>query len=259
MKIAFHKYHGTGNDFIIIDNRSAKINLSTDQVQYLCDRHYGIGADGLMFLESHPTLAFRMRYYNADGNESTMCGNGGRCLTAFAKKLDLASGKVIFDAIDGLHEALINKDDTISLKMTDVKEFTVNNNNYLINTGSPHYVIFENEVNKINVFKRGTAIRNSKEFEPHGVNVDFVQYIGNDLFVRTFERGVENETLSCGTGVTASAISATISLDTDKNSWDIKTLGGKLNVRFKKSENNIFTDVWLTGPATFVFKGEIEI
>jgi len=259
MKLTFHKFHGTGNDFIIIDNRSTKINLNTDQIQFLCDRHFGIGADGLMFLENHPSLAFKMRYYNSDGNESTMCGNGGRCLTAFAQKLELASEKVIFDAIDGLHESVINKNDTISLKMSDVSEFTVKNNNYLLNTGSPHYVIFEPEVNTINVFKRGSTIRNSKEFEPYGVNVDFVQFLGNDLFVRTYERGVENETLSCGTGVTASAICATINMNTDKNSWDIKTLGGKLNVRFKKTGNNKFTDVWLTGPAKFVFKGEIEI
>jgi len=259
MKVNFYKYHGTGNDFIIIDNRLTQIKLDTDQIRFLCDRHFGIGADGLMYIENHPTLAFKMRYYNSDGNESTMCGNGGRCLTAFAKDLGLVNDKAIFDAIDGLHEAIINKNDTISLKMTDVSGCKINENNYLLNTGSPHLVIFEPEVNKIDVFKRGATIRYSKEFEPSGVNVNFVQFYGNDLFVRTYERGVENETLSCGTGATASAISATINMNTDKNSWDIRTIGGKLNVRFKKSQNHEFTDIWLTGPASFVFKGEITI
>lgn len=259
MKIAFYKYQGTGNDFIIIDNRSAKVHLDNEQIRLLCDRHFGIGADGLMYIENHATMAFKMRYYNADGNESTMCGNGGRSLVSFAKDLGLVNDKISFDAIDGVHEAKINKDGTVSLKMTEVSEFTLKNENYLLNTGSPHLVIFEHEVNKIDVFKRGSAIRYSKEYEPNGVNVNFVQFLGNELFVRTYERGVENETLSCGTGATASAISASLQMNTDKNSWDIRTLGGKLNIHFEKSNKNRFTNIWLTGPAKFVFKGEIEI
>ncbi|OFX87417.1 MAG: diaminopimelate epimerase [Bacteroidetes bacterium GWF2_33_16] len=259
MKIPFYKYHGTGNDFIIIDNRSLLINLSTDQIRLLCDRHFGIGADGLMFIEKNTSFAFTMKYYNSDGKESTMCGNGGRCLTAFAKELGLVTEKVQFNAIDGIHEAIINENDTISLKMTDVSDFKIIGNNYLINTGSPHYVIFESEVNKIDVYKKGAEIRYSSDFEPSGVNVNFVEIINDELFVRTYERGVGNETLSCGTGVTASAICASIKMNTDKSSWDIKTLGGNLNVRFKKAGDQSFTDIWLTGPATFVFKGEIDI
>ena len=259
MKIDFYKYHGTGNDFIIIDNRTSGTFLKKNQIIRLCDRHFGIGADGLMFIENHPFLDFHMSYYNSDGNESTMCGNGGRCLVAFAKSIGIVSDSAIFNAIDGVHNAIINSDDSISLKMKDIDDIKFINTNYLLNTGSPHYVIFDQNVSKIDVFKKGSEIRNSKEFAPSGVNVNFVEIINDELFVRTYERGVENETLSCGTGVTASAISAAIKLNTDKNSWKIKTIGGKLSVRFDKINSQSFTDIWLTGPAAFVFKGEIDI
>ena len=200
-----------------------------------------------------------MRYFNSDGNESTMCGNGGRCLVAFARSLNIINKETSFNSIDGIHKAVINPDNTISLEMQKVKKVDIVNKNYFLNTGSPHYVTFKENVKDIDVFKRGREIRNSAEFSPEGTNVNFVELFDDNIFVRTFERGVEDETLSCGTGVTASAISASIHLDSDKNSYDIITLGGNLNVSFKKLDKNTYTDIWLTGPATFVFKGEKEI
>ncbi|OFX21418.1 MAG: diaminopimelate epimerase [Bacteroidetes bacterium GWA2_31_9b] len=259
MKKVFYKYHGTGNDFIIFDNRLGDIDLNKSTIEHLCDRHFGIGADGLMYFEKHSEYDFGMRYFNSDGIETTMCGNGGRCLVSFAKSLDLISEKTQFHAIDGLHYATLNNDNTISLKMVDVKDIQIIENNFLLNTGVPHYVVFEKNIADFDVFNKGREIRNKSIFSPDGSNINFVELLNDELFVRTYERGVENETLSCGTGVTASAISTSLKTGTDKNSWNIKTLGGKLNVRFKKVSNNHFTDIWLTGPAEFVFKGEIDI
>lgn len=259
MKVNFYKYQGTGNDFIIIDNRKNNISLSEMQINKLCDRKFGIGADGLMLLENHPNLDFNMKYFNADGKESTMCGNGGRCLVAFAKSLSLIDKKANFNAIDGVHKATVNKNQSISLQMQDVSYVRLVNTNYFLNTGSPHYVTFRDDINNIDVYNRGREIRYSAEFSPEGTNVNFVEFQDDKLFVRTYERGVEKETLSCGTGVTASAISASIYSDSDKKSYDIITKGGNLNVSFKKQDNNTFSDVWLTGPATFVFIGEIDI
>ncbi|MCD4835028.1 MAG: diaminopimelate epimerase [Bacteroidales bacterium] len=259
MKVNFYKYQGTGNDFIIIDNRKNNISLSDMQINQLCDRRFGVGADGLMLLENHLSLDFNMKYFNADGKESTMCGNGGRCLVAFAKSISLIDKKTNFNAIDGVHKATVNKNNSISLQMQDVSYIRSVNTNYFLNTGSPHYVTFRDDIKNIDVYNRGREIRYSAEFSPEGTNVNFVEFQDNKLFVRTYERGVENETLSCGTGVTASAISASIYSDSDKNSYDIITKGGYLNVSFKKQDSNTFSDVWLTGPATFVFKGEIDI
>ncbi len=259
MKVNFYKYQGTGNDFIIIDNRKNNISLSEMQINQLCDRRFGIGADGLMLLENHPSLDFNMKYFNADGKESTMCGNGGKCLVAFAKSISLIDKKTNFNAIDGVHKATVNKNNSISLQMQDVSYVRLVNTNYFLNTGSPHYVTFRDDIKNIDVYNRGREIRYSAEFSPEGTNVNFVEFQNDKLFVRTYERGVENETLSCGTGVTASAISASIYSDSDKNSYDIITKGGYLNVSFKKQDRNIFSDVWLTGPATFVFTGEIDI
>ena len=259
MKVNFYKYQGTGNDFIIIDNRKNNISLSEMQINQLCDRRFGIGADGLMLLENHPNLDFNMKYFNANGKESTMCGNGGRCLVAFAKSLSLIDKEANFNAIDGVHRAIVDKNNSISLQMQDVSYVRLVNTNYFLNTGSPHYVTFRDDIKNIDVYNRGREIRYSAEFSPEGTNVNFVEFQDDKLFVRTYERGVENETLSCGTGVTASAISASIYSDSDKNSYDIITKGGYLNVSFKKQDSNTFSDVWLTGPATFVFTGEIDI
>ncbi|MCK5169188.1 MAG: diaminopimelate epimerase [Bacteroidales bacterium] len=259
MKVNFYKYQGTGNNFIIFDDRKNNISLSELQINQLCDRRFGIGADGLMLLENHPNLDFNMKYFNADGKESTMCGNGGRCLVAFAKSLNLIDKKANFNAIDGVHKATVNENNSISLQMQDVNDVKIVNTNYFLNTGSPHYVSFRDDIKNIDVYNRGREIRYSAEFSPEGTNVNFVEFQNDKLFVRTYERGVENETLSCGTGVTASAISASMYSDSDKNSYDIITKGGYLNVSFKKQDSNTFSNIWLTGPATFVFKGEIYI
>ncbi len=258
MTVLFYKYQGTGNDFIIIDNREKGIQLTADQIAKLCNRRFGIGADGLMLLENHHKLDFSMRYFNSDGKESTMCGNGGRSLVRFAEHLGIINDKTRFYSIDGAHQAIINKNETISLEMKNVNSVNKVNQNFYLNTGSPHYVTFKEDVKNIDVYNRGREIRYSSEFSPEGTNVNFVEFIDDKIFVRTYERGVEDETLSCGTGVIASAICASIVQNTDKNSYDIITKGGNLNVSFKKV-NNSFQDIWLTGPAEMAFKGEIEI
>jgi diaminopimelate epimerase len=259
MIVNCYKYQGTGNDFILIDNRDNSIALSTEQIKWLCDRRFGIGADGLMLLELHPNIDFKMVYFNSDGNESSMCGNGGRCITAFAKKIGVVNHEAKFLAIDGMHEAKII-DDEVSLKMNDVRNVEIGNDFFYLNTGSPHYVKFVSDVENIDVFTEGKKIRYDARFEAEGTNVNFIEKKENHLFVRTYERGVENETLSCGTGVTASALVAAISgQSSTKNNCSIETLGGQLNVKFEKVLEHTFYNIWLEGPATFVFKTEIEL
>lgn len=258
MKLLFNKYQGTGNDFIIIDNRNNLFNPSdTKLVNKLCDRRFGIGADGLMLISNHPERDFEMKYYNSDGKEGTMCGNGGRCAAQFAFNSGIAGNKQKFFATDGIHEAEI-ENSMVKLHMNDVSETKVVNGNYFINTGSPHYVLFVKKVKKLNVHEQGKKLRWAKEFAPDGTNVNFVEVIDEGIFVRTFERGVEDETLSCGTGVTASAIAAILSGHFNTKTINIKTIGGELNVSFDFQKNK-FINIWLSGPATFVFKGDIEI
>jgi diaminopimelate epimerase len=256
----FYKYQGTGNDFVIIDNRDLKFDRQNNAlVAQLCDRRFGIGADGLMLLQNKAGFDFEMVYYNSDGNESSMCGNGGRCIVEFSRTLGLVKDSAHFIAIDGTHIAAV-KPQFISLKMNDVKEVELNADFSFLNTGSPHYVSFVNDIRHYNVFEEGKKIRNNARFKAEGTNVNFVEKQYNDLFVRTFERGVEGETYSCGTGVTAAALVAAIkNVATTETHCSIKTLGGNLNVKFKKHAGNSFTDIWLEGPATFVFKGEIEV
>lgn len=256
----FYKYQGTGNDFIIIDNRDLKFDRADNAVVAgLCDRRFGIGADGLMLLQTKNGYDFEMVYYNSDGNESSMCGNGGRCIVEFARTLGLVKEHAHFIATDGEHEAVV-KPGFISLKMKDVNEIEQHSDFSFLNTGSPHYVAFVDNVESYNVFEEGKKIRNNARFKAEGTNVNFIEKMNTDLFVRTYERGVEGETYSCGTGVTAAALIAAIkNVATEQNFCDIKTLGGNLKVKFTKHPDNSFTDVWLEGPATFVFKGEIEI
>ncbi|HET8962750.1 MAG TPA: diaminopimelate epimerase [Chitinophagales bacterium] len=260
MVLTFYKYQGTGNDFIIFDNRELKFDRKNNSlVAKLCDRRFGIGADGLMLLQNKQSFDFEMVYYNSDGNESSMCGNGGRCIVEFARELNLIKDKANFFAIDGVHDA-IAKPGFISLKMNDVKNVELNADFSFLNTGSPHYVTFVNNLRDLNVFEEGKKIRNNDRFRAEGTNVNFVEKEYNDLFVRTFERGVEGETHSCGTGVTAAALVASLkNFATAENYCSIKTLGGNLNVKFKKHPDNSFTDIWLEGPATFVFKGEVKV
>lgn len=261
MIVPFYKYHGTGNDFILIDNRTGVFSfLDQERVKFLCDRHFGIGADGLMLLENEINFDFKMVYYNSDGNESTMCGNGGRCISAFAKKLDIVKDKASFVAIDGPHEVKFLPDNIVSLKMKDVKEMEIGDDYFYLNTGSPHYVLHSNDIENESVFEKGKSIRNNERFKEEGTNVNFIQKFDDYLYVRTYERGVEDETLSCGTGVTAAALSAAaIGMSTSRNACAIKTPGGDLNVTFSRVLENTFYNIWLEGPAKFVFNGSIEI
>jgi diaminopimelate epimerase len=254
MQLECYKYQGTGNDFVLIDNREKTISLTTAQIKWLCDRRFGIGADGLMLLELEPGIDFKMVYFNSDGNESSMCGNGGRCITAFAKHLGIITTHAKFLAIDGVHDAKIDNE-WVSLKMNDVRQVEVGEDYFYLNTGSPHYVKFVNGIENFDVFTEGKKIRNNDRFVFEGTNVNFIEKKNTELFVRTFERGVEDETLSCGTGVTAAALVAALKgVSTDKNSCTIKTLGGHLNVKFEKVLENTFYNIWLEGPANFVFK-----
>ncbi|HEX2684758.1 MAG TPA: diaminopimelate epimerase, partial [Ferruginibacter sp.] len=255
-----YKYQGTGNDFVILNNRDNKYdNLSREQVKHICDRRFGIGADGLMLLSNHTSLDFKMVYFNADGNESSMCGNGGRCLVRFAKDQGMYKSTYCFMAIDGEHEADIDMHDIVRLKMQDVSQVDYHSGYALLNTGSPHFVKFANDVEDIDVVQTGREIRYSKQFEKEGVNVNFVETIDSDgIFVRTYERGVEDETLSCGTGVTASALMNAHN-ENGFNRVEVKTPGGNLSVEFEKIDEHNFRNIWLCGPAVFVYKGEIEI
>ncbi len=258
MNIHFYKYQGTGNDFVIIDNRTNHFSKkNTVLINKLCDRRFGIGADGLILLENSDTTDFKMVYFNADGNESTMCGNGGRCIVAFANRLGIIKNETTFNAIDGTHYATI-ENDVVNLQMKDVSEIKQNDSHIFLDTGSPHHVEFHNDISKIDVKNLGRAIRIGAPYFEEGTNVNFVEQINNNTFkVRTYERGVEDETLSCGTGVTAVAIAASKSKKTLSNTINIETLGGNLNVSFK-IDNTIYKDIFLSGKATFVFEGNFE-
>jgi diaminopimelate epimerase len=257
--IPFYKYHGTGNDFILLDNRDNRFDgLDTTTIKYWCDRHLGIGADGLMLLNVSDTYDFHMVYFNADGNESTMCGNGGRCIVQFAEDLGIHRDKYQFTAIDGLHEATITLDGNIRLKLNASGAPTPYNQDWMIHTGSPHLVCLVDDVDSIDVKKSGAAIRYSESFAQAGINVNFVQVVdAHHLKVRTYERGVEDETLSCGTGVTASALCFR-AFESGQQRIKVETPGGSLFVDFIREPDGGFSEVWLTGRATFVFRGEID-
>lgn len=260
MQLQFYKYQGTGNDFIILDNRKEEYNnLTTKQISFLCDRRFGIGADGLMLLNLKKPFDFEMKYYNADGRESSMCGNGGRCLVKFAYHMGIHRNTYLFTAIDGTHEAEIDLDGTVSLRMRDVYEVKhVNGGDYILNTGSPHYVKMVNNLENVDVFKTGRNIRNSEQFAKEGINVNFVEHKDEDeIYVRTYERGVEDETLSCGTGVTAAALTCYHN-ETGFNDVVVITKGGKLNVEYDRVNENHYKNIWLSGAAEKVFEGKIE-
>ncbi len=260
MKITFYKYQGTGNDFIILDNRENQVpELTTKQIHKLCDRRFGVGGDGLMLLNKKEGFDFEMKYYNADGNESSMCGNGGRCLVKFALQHGIHKTTYQFLAVDGIHQAEIDMNDTVRLKMQDVNKVEHHNTYSLLNTGSPHFVKFTNDVLNVDVMLTGKEIRYSHSFAAEGVNVNFVETLDEDsIYVRTYERGVEDETLSCGTGVTASAL---LCAHNDKgfNRVEVKTPGGRLSVEFNKIDDQHFDNIWLCGPAEMIYKGEMQI
>lgn len=260
MTIHFYKYQGTGNDFIVIDNRKNETTLTTTQINDLCDRRFGIGADGLMLLNEKTGFDFEMKYYNADGKPGTMCGNGGRCMIKFAYHLGIHRELYRFLATDGVHEAEIDTDGIVSLKMKDVNIFRKFHNDYILDTGSPHYIKMVTNVMELDVFKKGSEIRHSKEFEEEGINVNFVEQSEevDKIIVRTYERGVEDETLSCGTGVTAAAL-VCYHNENGFNEVEVKTLGGMLSVEFDKIDENKYENVWLCGPAEKVYEGTIEV
>jgi diaminopimelate epimerase len=259
LKSGFSKYHGTGNDFIMIDDRDESFPMDRQfLISQLCDRRFGIGADGLILIHEHPDLDFSMVYFNADGKEGSLCGNGGRCAVAFARELGMCDTTARFHAIDGVHDAELVRPDHIRLHMQPVTAVIRHEDHCLLDTGSPHYCLFASGLEKMDVVHSGRKIRYSKDFKKEGINVNFIQREGENLFVRTYERGVENETYSCGTGVVASAICAALWDKTDKTAFRIRTLGGELSVSFRQTGPAAFEDVVLEGPATFVFSGTLS-
>jgi len=264
MKLQFSKYQGTGNDFILIDNRKSEwSSLTRAQIAKLCDRRFGIGADGLILLNHHRDADFEMKNYNSDGGECSMCGNGARSLVQFAHHLGIRDRGIAvkkpyqFAAIDGAHEAYF-QDDKIHLKMQDVKEVRETPVGFFLNTGSPHLVTHRLNLMTYNVVEEGRKLRTSPMFMPGGVNVNFVESYGDKIFVRTYERGVEDETLSCGTGNIASALTA-FPHPMGKHRVEVETRGGKLFVEFKKVSDEHYEEIWLIGPALKTFDGFVEI
>lgn len=259
MKLHFHKYQATGNDFILIDNRSGEYSFTDEQIKQVCDRKFGIGADGLILIENHPTRAFNMVYYNSDGSQS-LCGNGSRAAVLFASQLGMVNGKASFEAFDGGHDAELLPSGIVRLNMNDVTDVKQMDDDFFINTGSPHVIRFIQKVKDYPVIEEGREIRYSEPFRKMGgTNVNFVELLpDNIIYVRTYERGVENETLSCGTGVTAAAIAA--SFKGIQSPVRIKAKGGDLTVEFKKNQaKSAFTDIYLIGPAKMVFQGDLEL
>ncbi len=261
MKQYFYKYQGAGNDFILIDNRLEQFNHhQPEQIARLCDRRFGVGGDGIMFLQLKDAFDFEMIYYNADGKPSSMCGNGGRCIVAFARFLGLIANETNFLAVDGPHYAKISESgDWVSLQMIDVTEINGDEDAFVLNTGSPHYVKLVENLEQKNVYQDGYAIRNNETYRKEGININFVEPLNDGFFVRTFERGVEDETYACGTGVTAVALAmAKHQHKTGAVFTPIKVLGGDLSVKFNYN-GAVFTDIFLEGPAKQVFSGEIDI
>jgi len=257
--LPFSKYQATGNDFIMIDNRNKIISkYDTKLFAQWCHRRFGIGADGLILLENDQMSDFKMVYFNADGNQSTMCGNGGRSIVQFAKQLGIIQNSTTFMAIDGLHEASIHPDGLVQLKMTDVKEVQIQATHCFLNTGSPHHVELTKDVANLDVPKIGAKVRYSGMYGEAGANVNFVEPINENTFIlRTYERGVEDETYSCGTGATAAAIAMYHTKQTNQKEIHLKVVGGNLKVQFTPTENG-YAQVYLTGPAQKVFDGLIN-
>ena len=261
MTTPFQKYHGTGNDFVIIDQRKTRYLTRNDRkrIADICHRRFGVGADGVILLEQHPEYDFEMIYFNSDGRESSMCGNGGRCIVRFAQQLGIIERKTAFLATDGPHRARIEENGWIALEMLPVEEMFIDPDHTLLNTGSPHFVTFVEDLSDIKVKESGALIRYSDLYKENGINVNFVERTENGLLVGTYERGVEDETLSCGTGVTAAAIAYAheqkLNLE-DKLSIPVETKGGNLRIDFRRTKTGA-TDIWLIGPAVRSFEGKL--
>ncbi len=258
MNIKFYKYHGAGNDFVMVDNRGLDFDKHNNVlIESICHRRFGVGADGLILLENLSGYDFKMVYYNSDGYEATMCGNGARCIVAFAKQLGIICDKTTFMASDGPHDAFVSPEGLVDLHMIDVSKVDTLADGFFLNTGVPHLVHFVDDLHVIDVNIEGRQLRYDARFQPEGTNVNFVSHKGNELIVYTYERGVEAETLACGTGIVASALSASIKDNNSEGEYFITAKGGNLSVRYKR-ENGIFTNVWLKGPAKHVYSAELE-
>lgn len=259
MKINFYKYQGTGNDFIMIDDREEQFTgLTTEQIHHLCDRKFGIGADGLILLRNNDEYDFEMVYYNSDGRQSSMCGNGGRCILRFIHDLGADQENYSFMAIDGLHYGMVNED-IVSLQMKNVEVVEdLGHGAVFLDTGSPHHIVFGDTLPGNDFVEQAKGIRHSEKYNEAGVNVNFITTTHSKIEMRTFERGVEDETLSCGTGVTAAALASNFTGKIEVNEIKVKTAGGDLSVSFKRTGSS-YHDIWLTGPAQQVFSGTIEI
>jgi diaminopimelate epimerase len=259
MELHFYKYQGTGNDFILLDGREKMPELSEKQIAAMCNRRFGIGGDGLMILRHYPGYDFEMKYYNADGREGSMCGNGGRCIVRFAYHLGIHRDNYHFLAPDGEHEADIDINGMVRLKMNDVNAVKQHSGDFILNTGSPHYIKYVNDIREYDVPHEGYTIRNSAQFVREGINVNFVETVNDHtIFVRTFERGVEAETWSCGTGVTAAALVSAHN-ETGFNQVDVETLGGMLSVEYDRVSEGEYRNIWLIGPAEYVFEGHTNL
>lgn len=260
MKVNFKKYQGTGNDFVMIDNRNLEFEQTNSKlVESLCDRRFGIGADGLILLQNKAGYDFEMVYFNSDGKESSMCGNGGRCIIQFAKELGIINQSCKFLAVDGEHFGFVASNGIVTIQMSDIFKIEQLGNDFVLNTGSPHYVKFVSDLNDLNIVEEAHKIRYSQQFANDGINVNFVKCIAADsIAIRTYERGVEDETLSCGTGVVAASIANFIHTKNKNAVTNIEARGGKLQVTFSYDEN-IFSNVNLIGAAVKVFEGTVNI
>ena len=258
--IKFDKYHGAGNDFVMLDMTELPLELDIATVERLCNRRFGIGADGLIAICKSDKSDFRMRYYNSDGREASFCGNGSRCSVAFAYDKNIISGtETIFEAFDGIHHANIIDDKgdtkTVRMQMSDAKA-EMHDDHIFVDTGSPHYVKIVKALESVDVKTEGAKIRYDKSISPNGTNVDFIHYDDSTIYIRTYERGVEDETLACGTGITAAAIATALWHGGER--FKVKARGGDLEVNLKHN-NLIFNNITLTGPACRVFSGNIKI
>lgn len=261
-KIAFYKYQGAGNDFILIDQRDRRVLQRDDRahIARLCDRRFGIGADGLILLQAAEGYDFEMLYFNADGGEGSLCGNGARCVVAFAHFLGVAARECRFLASDGPHEARMVRPDWVEVHIRDIAQWHWAEGRCVLNTGSPHYVRFIPQLEGFDVVSEGRRVRYSPEFAKEGINVNFAQETDAGIRMGTYERGVEDETLACGTGATAAAIAFVSQKENPLGDWNIPVgvKGGELRVRFH-FDGQCFRQVWLCGPAVQVFSGEIEL
>ena len=259
MKIKSRKYKGSGNDFIVIDDRKNNIEINSSLIEKLCNRNFGIGGDGLILIKESKSTDFEIFHYTSDGNLGSLCGNGSRCAISFAYKNKIIGKKTRFDAFDGIHNAEIINDNLVKMEMKINSDIIENEYGIWLDTGSPHLVIEKDNTDELDVNLLGSSIRYNEYYKKEGVNVNFIEKVSNETFkIRTYERGVENETLACGTGSTASAICMSYLGKSESNNITMKCRGGDLKVGFV-SKDNLFTNISITGPAKLVFEGQINI